>query len=68
VRAAKVQPVVKIGTAQGSEPCIVSHGHMAGFRATFGEVAHGDGGITLDAAAAETLGVDAGGNVTLVAR
>ena len=66
VRAARSEPVVGIG--EGGVPSLVAHGRLAAFRAGFGSVAPADGGVTLDAAAAQALGVAVGDHVTHVPR
>ncbi len=72
VREAQRQPIVAIDAGLGEhlrgEKKLVSHGHLAQFRAAYGWVEAREGGVALDPAGASVLGVKEGDTITHVAR
>ena len=68
IRDARSDPVVAIRDSVAGTPSIVSQGRLAGFRASFGEIAAASGGVALDAAAAHRIGATIGSTVTHVPR
>ncbi|PXA96057.1 arginine N-succinyltransferase [Nostoc sp. 3335mG] len=66
IREAQTAKVVEIG--EGRSAALVSVGRLADFRVAQGTVSVGDDGVTIDAASAQALGVEPGGEVTHVAR
>lgn len=66
IRDSLVSPVVAIES--GGEPVLASAGSLAGFRAAYGRVATGDGGVALDPDCAQVLGVQIGDSLLHVPR
>lgn len=54
---------VRIGRPQGGAPCLVANSLLGGFRCAYAELEPDDGQVTLDAALAAELGVQAGERV-----
>jgi arginine N-succinyltransferase len=61
IRDCRTQPVADI--APGGDASIIARGTLAEFRACHGRITRGDGGVTLDPAAAALLDVTAGQDV-----
>jgi len=66
VRDAATAKIVAI--EGGGEPALIATGHLAEFQVTQGRVKPAEGGIAIDASAAEILGVELGEEVMHVAR
>ena len=67
VRDCRVDALVAIDAAADAPAGLLSAGHGLAFRCTRGSVVRRDGGIAIDAGAAERLGVAAGDAVRWVA-
>jgi arginine N-succinyltransferase len=68
IRGAIEDTFVAVGDSETAEECLVAHGRLAGFRACYGRVATVPGGMMLDVATAEALGVSPGDRVLHVPR
>ena len=66
IKAAREAVVVAVD--DGGEECLVSHGRLAGFRACCSTVAAAKHGVSIDAGAAEALGISLGDTITYVPR
>jgi arginine N-succinyltransferase len=62
IRDCRTEAVADI--APGGEASIIARGQLAEFRACHGRIARSDGGVTLDPAAAELLGIATGAMVS----
>jgi len=68
IRHAIEDTFVAVGDSETAEECLVAHGRLAAFRACYGRVATVPGGVMLDVATAEALGVSPGDRVLHVPR